>query len=66
MTAEDAFDVGRAAWVARRAMYDPSAHTADFDRMIAEVPRDLRQAAIHGWLNAFDDEDDRIRGASRN
>ena len=66
MTAEAAFDVGRAAWNGRHALSDLAEHMQDFDRMIASVPSPFRRAAIHGWLNAFDDDADRIRAASRN
>lgn len=66
MTAEAAFEVGRVAWNGQRALSDLAEHMQDFDRMIAGVPSPFRLAAIHGWLNAFDDEADRICAASRN
>lgn len=65
MTADAAFEAGRAAWDMRRALSDLPGHLADFDRMIVAVPDEHRLAAINGWLNAFDDESDRIRAASR-
>ena len=33
----------------------------DFSNMIAGVPIALRMAALNGWLNAFDDEEIRLR-----
>ena len=61
MTASEAFEVGRAAWDSQSALSDLERHTKEFDAMIATVPQDCRLAAIHGWLNAFDDEADRLR-----
>ncbi|MGE9007171.1 hypothetical protein ACO2JO_01210 [Leptospira interrogans] len=60
MTASEAFEIGRAAWNSQSALSDLERHTKDFDAMIATVPQDRRLAAIHGWLNAFDDEADRL------
>lgn len=64
MTPEAAFEAGQLAWDGQRARADLSAHMQDFDGMIARVPGDLRLAAVHGWLSAFDDEADRIRASS--
>ncbi|UCI10420.1 hypothetical protein [Mesorhizobium sp. B1-1-8] len=66
MSAEQAFEIGRSAWDRRRALSGGPDHILDFDKMIAKVPRDVRLAAVHGWLNAYDDEADRLRAVSRN
>ncbi|MER8489343.1 hypothetical protein NKH53_13830 [Mesorhizobium australicum] len=65
MTAEEAFESGRSAWHGRNALEDLSQHMRDFDAMIVAVPKHLHLAALNGWLNAYDDEADRLRAANR-
>lgn len=60
MSAEEAFETGRAAWDGRRALSDLAGHVRDFDQMIDLVPGHLHLAALSGWLNAFEDEAARL------
>ena len=57
LTPTEAFEVGREAWKADAGLRQHE----DFSNMIAGVPIALRMAALNGWLNAFDDEEIRLR-----
>jgi hypothetical protein len=61
MSAEGAFEVGREAWNAHAG----ATQLSDFSKMIGTVPLALRLAALNGWLNAFDDEADRLNAANK-
>jgi len=56
-TAQTAFDLGYAAWNA----FAGDRQLVDFEKIIVQVPKDQRLAALNGWLAAFDDEGARLR-----
>jgi hypothetical protein len=52
MTPESAFDLGYTSW----NPFAGDGQIEDFENMIRQVPKDLRLAALNGWLSAIDDE----------